>query len=372
MKHVPLHMMLVLLITTIALVSLARLQPTAWLVYVARDEQRAVFLTTANGRSHRQLTPDAICGNHPRFSPDSRWIALTSVCSGTNNLYRMRATGLGLQSLDANLPYMVDIQWSPQGNRLLMKSNASDLYLTNALGNDARLIASGYYHAQWSPDGHWIYARPHTEGQRELQRIHAETGITQHLLSAPTITNLSWSPNGSQIALGMGRNLILMAAQDSTWSRIPVDLPFPRIAEPVWSPDGAWIAFFGGPSVTESFVYRVRSDGSDFERLTQESGNLQDLQWSPDGAWLIFTSDYDGLSHIFRLRADGALLENMTPGSAREDDPQFAPVAGLDWRPLWSIIAAGVMFITSLVSRRGLLGNSQINRITSVIGQNKF
>jgi hypothetical protein len=119
-------------------------------------------------------------------------------------------------------------------------------------------------------------------------------------------------------------------------------------------------------------VYRVRSDGSDFERLTQESGNLQDLQWSPDGAWLIFTSDYDGLSHIFRLRADGALLENMTPGSAREDDPQFAPVAGLDWRPLWSIIAAGVMFITSLVSRRGLLGNSQINRITSVIGQNKF
>jgi Tol biopolymer transport system component len=105
MKRVPLHMMLVLLIITIALVSLARLQPTAWLVYVARDEQRAIFLTTANGRSYRQLTPDAVCGNHPRFSPDSRWIALTSVCSGTNNLYRMRATGLGLQSLDANLPY---------------------------------------------------------------------------------------------------------------------------------------------------------------------------------------------------------------------------------------------------------------------------
>ncbi len=60
-------------------------------------------------------------------------------------------------------------------------------------------------------------------------------------------------------------------------------------AGPRWSPDGRWIAFVGGSHSTN--IYVVRSDGSDFKRLTF-SGNITYITghaWSPDGKRFLYS-----------------------------------------------------------------------------------
>ena len=64
---------------------------------------------------------------------------------------------------------------------------------------------------------------------------------------------------------------------------------------PVWSPDGAWIAFgklHDGRSATPSALYRVRKSGGREEVLLEDSEGMGDdlfpMQWSPDGRFIIY------------------------------------------------------------------------------------
>ncbi len=54
--------------------------------------------------------------------------------------------------------------------------------------------------------------------------------------------------------------------------------------QPVWSPDGAWIAVTG-PRYNGIFL--VRPDGSEFKQITTDAAVGFRMQWSPDGRFLL-------------------------------------------------------------------------------------
>jgi serine/threonine-protein kinase len=64
-------------------------------------------------------------------------------------------------------------------------------------------------------------------------------------------------------------------------------------------------------------------------RLTFSEGYDADPVWSPDGRWIAFASDEKGGTTIYRKRSDGSGQAELVPGAANLDSPAFP----LDWSP---------------------------------------
>lgn len=102
---------------------------------------------------------------------------------------------------------------------------------------------------------------------------------------ARIIQNPSTSPDGKRLAFSAFAHIYLMDLPDGK----PRQLTNTAGGEnqPVWSPDGRWIAFItwtdqGGD------VWKIRADGSGIpQRLTRESAFYKDLAWTPDGSKLV-------------------------------------------------------------------------------------
>lgn len=93
---------------------------------------------------------------------------------------------------------------------------------------------------------------------------------------------------------------------------------------PAWSPDGKRLAyeFNGGTSPVNptNEIWVMNADGSHATRLTHNA--LEDIQpvWSPDGAWLAFASErpHSGRNHIWLMRPNGKGLHRASKAAGEE------------------------------------------------------
>ena len=77
-----------------------------------------------------------------------------------------------------------------------------------------------------------------------------------------------------------------------------------------------------GPS--EANLLISNADGSGERALTK--GTLDyNPAWSPDGKWIAFTSERDGSADLYRMRTDGSGLERLTDDPAFDDQAAFSP-----------------------------------------------
>jgi len=93
--------------------------------------------------------------------------------------------------------------------------------------------------------------------------------------------------------------------------------------EPCWSPDGNWIAFVSDRDENME-IYKMGADGSQVTRLTDDPASDWPSSWSPDGQWIAFVSYRDGNLEIYKMRANGSQVTNLTKNPA------------WDWQPSWS------------------------------------
>jgi TolB protein len=186
----------------------------------------------------------------------------------------------------------------------------------------------------------------------DLSSLAALTEANEYnLYEAP-----AWSPDGDRIAflvwdylagdengVGLvdpdGSDLILVT--DRTRPEIQPARPPTRLSEwaahrqiaaPSWSPDGAWVAFTAYDA-TGVQVFRVRRDGTELTRLTQEGGDWP--QWSPDGSRILFVSLRDnpaGGCEIYVMGAAGSAVDRLTDSR------------GLNLYPAWSPDGAYIAF----------------------------
>jgi Tol biopolymer transport system component len=106
------------------------------------------------------------------------------------------------------------------------------------------------------------------------------------------------------------------------------------IMNPVSSPDGEKIAFWGCPgglandcSAGEDLdVWVVNWDGSNLRNLTEDSAaNDSHPDWSPDGQQVVFDSDRLGDSQLYVMNADGSAPRALTGNPGRNAEPKWSP-----------------------------------------------
>lgn len=136
----------------------------------------------------------------------------------------------------------------------------------------------------------------------------------------------AWSPDGSKIAFGSGRNgswdIYVMNDDGSGLTMLTSELA--RDDEPAWSPDGTRIAFTSNRD-GDFEIHVMNADGSGVIQLTDHPAQDGNPAWSPDGSRIAYTSDRDGNNELYAMNADGTNTVRLTNVPDEAIHPEWSP-----------------------------------------------
>jgi Tol biopolymer transport system component len=178
----------------------------------------------------------------------------------------------------------------------------------------------------WSPDGSYLLLnsegamyRLAPSGNAEPQKL--DTGFATQCNNDHGI-----SPDGSQIAISdkceFGKSAIyLLPANGGTPKLMTKNVPSYWHG---WSPDGRSFAYCGIRD--EVFdIYSMDIDSGEETRLTFGEGRNDGPDYSPDGQWIYFNSSRTGQMQIWRVKTDGSAVERITDSAYGDWFPHPSP-----------------------------------------------
>ncbi|CAN5652198.1 S9 family peptidase [soil metagenome] len=324
----------------------------------------ALWIVPADGSAApRRLTLGAKNEHTPRWSPDGRALAYVSdresvliaggagsdptlkepPKEGKNQVWLLPLDG-GEPCQLTSLPQDVsDIAWSPDGRQLCVVSGATtadrrpdDRKPSDPPPRDAHLVDRLGY--MFNGLG-YIYKYP-----PNLWLVDVEDGEARRLTSGNNRDEQpAWSPSGRQIAFVSNRH----RDPDLTWRsdvyvvdvrggdvrRITGGRGQRDFGQPVWSPDGRWIACLGHRWVarvsTQYEVWRFRANsetdgqnltaGNDLDAAGAMNSDLSGFAivrpaWSAEGDAILFAAAVEGSYEIWRVDVAEREVERLTRG----------------------------------------------------------
>ena len=122
--------------------------------------------------------------------------------------------------------------------------------------------------------------------------------------------SFSLSPSGQRAAISAHGEIFTIATEHGDSSR--VTRSYSRETQPVWSPDGKFIAYVGDQGGRDS-VWVASADGSNAKKLTDSDNEKARIGWMPDSKALFFTSSDHGL---YVIEASGGAPRKIASNDA--------------------------------------------------------
>jgi WD40 repeat protein/serine/threonine protein kinase len=284
------------------------------------------------------------------WSPDSALIITTGKHDGIARVWDAES-GMELSTIEG-LVQAYGANWSPSGNYAIVAGADGIVHLweRTTLREIEKLHATSAYiqFVEFSPDGKRVLAYGGDNTVNILDTSTAE--ITFHNLSHGNVTNVAWSPDGSQFAFGIlvppdfpikiwdsttGDQLQMLSGNEITgfisWSpeggRILTTNHEPKIWDAAtgeqllifsghkdeiwdadWSPDGKQ---FATASQDGEIIIWNTSTGDASLKYSDHQDSVLSVAWSPDGSRILSTS-YSGEATIWDA-ADSKVLIQLLP-----------------------------------------------------------
>jgi Tol biopolymer transport system component len=251
--------------------------PSSWyghaILFVSDDNSNLdIYSMDADGTDVQQLTDNESNDFDPKFSPDGKRIAFTSLREGYPHIYCMDADGTNVTKLTVGRSMDFMGSWSPDGTRIVFTTGRNgnyDVCIMNADGSGAVRLTD--YEGDdgapaFSPDGQKIIFVSDRDGSYDLYVMNTDGTDIQQVTNTEEYENFpQYSPDGQKVVFlsrwETGAELCIMNA-DGT-GKEPIVIPPHFVVDtmarhrqrilgyPVWSPDGNEIVF---TAVNQIFV----------------------------------------------------------------------------------------------------------------------
>ena len=227
------------------------------------------------------------------WSSDGRFIVYSKVVNGSHQIVIALADGSSTRVITSEAQSSWGPVLAPDDRRIAFALGDPDvlgMWLVDLDGSNRRTLVPrrlpGFDLADWSPNGRLlVYAAGGAGNGTDLWLVDVATGTERPLLRTP----------GDQYG-------------------------------PVWSPDGAWIAFLGAVPGDATRVTVVGADGLDPHAIS-EPGGWTYPQWSPDARSVIATDSQLGRAPFLAILDPSRLAPATTfalpdvAGPGRADQP---------------------------------------------------
>ncbi|HKW89214.1 MAG TPA: amidohydrolase family protein [Candidatus Acidoferrales bacterium] len=268
-------------------------------------------------------------GIRPVLSPDGEQLVYGTYHEGETALRIMNlATG---EDRWLKFPVQHDMQ------ETLISEGTLPAYAFTPDGKDLILFYGGKIHRLNVADRSEAIIPFSARIDRQLgPRLYFPTRVNEGPVKARLIQDPHLSPNGKRVAFSVLTHLYVMNLPDGKPQRLSSITD--RAFQPVWSPDGNWIAYVTW-SDEGGEIWKVRADGQSApQQISHAAAYYYDPVWSPDGtkivairaatdARLTEVTDFEGGtfgSDIVWVSSDGGDVNIIRPteGSIR---PHFGP-----------------------------------------------
>jgi len=268
--------------------------------HLAYISQGNVWVASAAGGEAVQVThdtkgpgdPRGATDHHPQWNPNGRWILYESGQKGFNELYAVSEDGKVHHLLAATEIY-----------------HGADALTVNVAQDKGDAVSSDRFDPRplWSPDGTRVSfterSREYFSGKLKVLPFDQQSGtaageaIDLYVArndpgGAWAINTAAWSPDSNTLAVVL---------QETHWDKIWLipsrggqarELTFGtgEDEQPVYSPDGKWIAFESNRGVAEQrHIWLAPASGGAARRLTNLDGMEGEPKWSADSKSIAFS-----------------------------------------------------------------------------------
>ena len=307
-KYNPVYFILAIVVALVLTPLMVGADPPAQIAFSSeRDGNYEIYVMDADGRNQRRLTNNRLHDRYPSWSPDGTRIAFTSG-----------------KDKDVDL-----VPGDIAGKR-------PQIYVMEANGKNRQKLSNNDFAAQpsWSPGGTRIAftGRATVDAPDHIYVMDADGKNPRNLTKQNPINQLlvdwepSWSPDGERIAFAASRDafgwcIYMMDADGSNQQRLSDNSGWD--SSPSWSPDGERIAFVSMREGNKD-IYVMDADGENLRRRTRNPAPDLHPSWSPDGERIAFVSHRDGNYEIYTMNADGARqVRRLTKGGSEDTDPTW-------------------------------------------------
>ena len=334
----------------------AHLSPEGkWVAYVVKTHdpkedknESRIWMVPTSGGSAIPLTAEGVSCDHPRWSPDGKYLAFLSGRAGPKGekededskkeeLWILNREGGEAQKITDTIQSVNSFSWSPAGDRIVLILQDPSISEIEAAKNKDKSDAKPKAHP-------WVIDRLHFKedeiGYLDRRRTHlyvfelAGRKMTQITSGDYDDSAPAWSPDGRSIAFESNRSDsedpdrnyntdIWVVAADNTdqgKSLVRVTTNPGTDGSPAWSPDGKWIAFTSQlePKLFQYATFHIAiapAAGGDAKVLTLKlDRNSSEPRFSADGKWIYFIADDDGTQNLMRVPAMGGEITRPIGG----------------------------------------------------------
>ena len=320
------------------------------------------------GEIVRRLSMSSILRYRSAWSPDSRMFAW-GMAADDNGVYVWDRETDEIRELRGHTSSVWSVAWSPDskqfasggiGGKILIWDVATgEVVRTYEAEASSRSVA-------WSPDGELVAAFLTDKHLRVWNSADGKPVVRMKLSISGddgTSAQLSWHPDGDQLAVCATKAWCLIRRSDWTTTR-QHDLEFGRGKDVAWSPDGETLALADG----EMVVLWNPSKEQPERTLRGHSGRILEVDWSPDGQQLV-SSDDAGRVKIWDLTvpfsSPGFTIDGAVQAlSWREDNQTLAVVHETDRAiSFWNALSGNKLSVKPPISEGQVLWSPDRQRV---------